>query len=112
MLYAYLGILLWLAGSYLLKDVSPGYGRLFPLYLLLSGLSATLLTLLFYSPILLSSGWGALSGNAFVDSSGWPAFLGKLPGFLAEVWGHLVTRPATGRRPADRRGHLALAAAA
>lgn len=86
MLYAYLGILIWLLSAYLLKDVSPDYNGLFPLYLVLSGFSATMLTLLFYSPILLTSGWRALSGNAFVASAGWAPLLGKLPAFLADLW--------------------------
>lgn len=86
MLYAYVGILFWLLGTYLLKDISPEYKGLFPLYIILNGVSTTLLTLLFYSPILLISGWGALSGNAYVSSAGWAPFMSKLPGFLSEVW--------------------------
>jgi uncharacterized membrane protein len=86
MLYAYLGVMGWLVGSYWLRDTPPQQRKSFLLSLVLSGLSATLLTLLLYSPILLTSGWSALSANAFVESTGWPQFLGKLPGFLGEVW--------------------------
>ena len=80
------GLMVWLAGSYWLHDTPTHKRKSFLLSLILSGISATLLTLLLYSPILLSSGWNALSGNAFVESAGWPQFLGKLPSFLAEVW--------------------------
>lgn len=90
MLYPFLGIMLWLTFSYLAKDISPQYEGRFPLYLVLSGSSVTALTVLLYTPVIIFSGWKALSSNAFIEALSWSQLMQRMPGFLSQVWGTWV----------------------
>jgi hypothetical protein len=90
MLYPYLAVMLWLALSYYFKEVAPNYSKSFLGLLFASGLAATILTLILYSPIIVFSGWEALAGNSFVAPLPWDRFVMRLPDFLVRVWGTWV----------------------
>jgi hypothetical protein len=69
-------------------EVPAGYASRwdFTKYWLVSGLTAAGLTLVFYLPILVYSGPGALFGNEFVTPVPWVDFLETLARRLADTW--------------------------
>jgi hypothetical protein len=86
MLYPFGIIYLWLGLSWLWRDTNPAYGWKFPfLFFASAGLSG-LLTILFYVPVLLTSGTGALFGNRFIRPLVWDEFLGNQPNRWMDTW--------------------------
>ena len=86
MLYPFGILMAWLLCSWLGRDISPDYGKSFPLYLLGCGLAAAALTLLLYLPVLQVSGLEAVTANQYVRSPGWETFLESLPGRISATW--------------------------
>ena len=86
MLYAFGGILVWLAVSWLLTGRDRG--ALWRRLALCIG-STGVLTALLYAPILVATGPASLASNEFVESRSWSAFADGIPDHLAdtaEVW--------------------------
>jgi hypothetical protein len=86
MLYAFGGILVWLAVSWLLAGRARGV--LWRRLALCLG-STGVLTGLLYAPILVASGPTSLASNEFIESRSWSAFADGIPDHLAdtaEVW--------------------------
>lgn len=87
MLYPFGATYLWLALSWLIRDISDRYKKIqFPLLLTLSGLLSGLLTLIFYTPVLLTSGINALFANRHVVSLSWFEFSGNLVSKWLNTW--------------------------
>ena len=77
----------WLGLSWLFKDTGPASRRRdFLLGLVVSGLLAGLLSLVFYIPAVLTSGVDALIANRHVVSLSWYEFSGNLPLRAVDTW--------------------------
>ena len=93
MLYPAGGLALWFVLSALREDTSQprsDFARL-----VLAALAATILTVLFYSPILAKDGPAPLIGNSFVRASAWHVFFREIwlsikPTFAASTIGYPV----------------------
>ncbi len=86
MLYPFGMTLAWLGLGWLLGDAGRPRPRAFPPKLLACGAGAALGALVFYTPVLLTSGWGALAGNRWVSPLSWPDFWENLPLRLGNTW--------------------------
>jgi hypothetical protein len=82
MLYAFGGILVWLAASWLVAGRDAGLlARRLALCIGATGIAVALL----YAPIFVASGPSSLASNEFVDSRSWSAFLDGIPGHVADT---------------------------
>jgi uncharacterized membrane protein len=87
MLYPAGTIYAWLALSWLFKDTGAKQPNwVFPISLLASGLLAGLLSLLLYTPVLLTSGLETLVANRHVVSLSWYEFSSNLPLRAVDTW--------------------------
>jgi len=86
MLYPFGILMVWLSLSWLFQDITPKYGKSFPLYLFAIGLVAAALTLLLYLPVLRVSGLSAITANQYVRSPGWGAFIESILGRVSATW--------------------------
>jgi hypothetical protein len=86
-LYPWAGIALWVAATYLLgKEPWQDRSRKLIVFLGLCVLSG-LVTLLFYSPVILfGSGLGSLISNEIVESLDWSTFLANLDPRILKTW--------------------------
>jgi 4-amino-4-deoxy-L-arabinose transferase-like glycosyltransferase len=86
MLYPFGIVLTWLFLSYLMKDVAEEYRKNFPLYLLVCGAASGILALGAYYFVIRNLGIEAISGNRYVASPGWGAFLESIPVRIVNTW--------------------------
>jgi hypothetical protein len=80
-LYAFGGVVVWLAASIALERIEVLRSRLLPALL-----AAAALTALLYAPVLGTSGIRAVVGNSFVESRSWSYFAEHLPASLASTF--------------------------
>ncbi len=87
-LYPYGIIMLWLFLSFLAGDRGAGYTTFWSglRYLVVSGVTTVILTVLLYLPVIVYSGLSSLIGNSFVSPLTWGDFAQTLPVRLAETW--------------------------
>ena len=87
-LYPYGILFTWLLLSCLFNDISSDYAyRLhFLKWMILAGLTTIFLTALFYAPVFIRSGIGAVIGNTFVKSLTLNEFFQVFPDRMIETW--------------------------
>ena len=76
----------WLILSSWIKDINPGYGKRFYLYLLLSGVGIALFTGFLYLPIIYTSGLQSVVGNEVVEALNWSDFTQSLLPRIRNTW--------------------------
>lgn len=76
----------WLILSSMIKDIIPGYGKRFYLYLLLSGVGIALFTGFLYLPIIYTSGLQSVVGNEVVEALNWSDFTQSLLPRIRNTW--------------------------
>ena len=86
-LYPMAGVSLWVVVTYLFAE-EPWQSKLHKLGVFLGMcLLAGLLTLVLYSPVIIfGSGWSSITGNEFVQSLDWSAFLANLDPRMENTW--------------------------
>jgi len=76
----------WLILSSWIKDINPGYGKRFFLYLLLTGVGIALFTGFLYLPIIFTSGLQSVVGNEVVEALNWSDFTQSLVPRIRNTW--------------------------
>ena len=76
----------WLILSSMIKDIIPGYGKRFYLYLLLLGVGIALFTGFLYLPIIYTSGLQSVVGNEVVEALNWSDFTQSLLPRIRNTW--------------------------
>ena len=76
----------WLILSSWIKDINPGYGKRFYLYLLLTGVGIALFTGFLYLPIIFTSGLQSVVGNEVVEALNWSDFTQSLVPRIRNTW--------------------------
>ncbi len=76
----------WLLLSKLIHDVSDTYGTRYYLYLLISSLAITIITLILYLPIILNSGLQSLISNDVIESLSWSDFIQSIEPRIKNTW--------------------------
>lgn len=86
MLYPYTTVMLWLLTACWTSGMTAHERNKFLATWLASGLATFLLTVLFYSPILLISGAKSILANEYVRPLSWSMYCLKLPASFSDVW--------------------------
>ncbi len=88
MLYPYGILMVWLFLSALVGDRGQAYPSFWSMlrYILVSGITTVILTVLFYLPIFIFSGVASVTSNSFVSPLSWVDFRQTLPVRLLETW--------------------------
>jgi len=76
----------WLILSSWIKDINPGYGKRFYLYLLLTGVGIALYTGFLYLPIIVTSGLQSVVGNEVVEALNLSDFTQSLVPRIRNTW--------------------------
>jgi uncharacterized membrane protein len=84
-LYAYGALMLWLLANIALSNTGENRSQQVK-RLILSGIATIVLTMLAFAPAVLVSGFGAITGNIYVEPQPLSVFLQQLPASLAETW--------------------------
>ena len=76
----------WLLLSQLINDVNQDYGANFYLYLFVSAITILVLSGLYYSPIIYSSGLGSIIGNDVIEALAWSEFVQSVLPRIRNTW--------------------------
>jgi uncharacterized membrane protein len=76
----------WLLLSKLINDVNQEYGQIYYLYLLGSAVLILILSGIFYSPIIISSGLGSIIGNDVIEALSWSDFSQSVLPRIRNTW--------------------------
>lgn len=76
----------WLLLSKLIADVSPIYGRDYYYYIFASAGAILVLSAIFYSPIIYSSGLNSIIGNDVIEALSWPEFIESIFPRIKNTW--------------------------
>jgi uncharacterized membrane protein len=86
MLYPIAMVFTWLLLSKVIGDVDSRYGRSFFGYLIVSLVAVVILSGIFYSPIIASSGLESIIGNSVVEALSWGDFTQSIPVRVRNTW--------------------------